>query len=80
VERLVGKKQSKLACPAVNLESRVIFRAGVHGRSVERVHDLSGIRQPFTLGKWFTLAPDGAPLVLRNTSLEEIYVLNLAPR
>jgi Tol biopolymer transport system component len=54
-----------------------IIRVSVPEGRAERFLDLSAIRQPETLGQWFTLAPDGAPLVLRNTILQEIYSMTL---
>jgi Tol biopolymer transport system component/DNA-binding winged helix-turn-helix (wHTH) protein len=58
-------------------EERAIYRVAVPDGRAERFLDLSGIRQPDTLGQWFALAPDGAPLILRYSSLQEIYSMTL---
>lgn len=61
-------------------EDRAIYRVAVPDGRAERFLDLSAVRQPDPLGQWFALAPDGAPLILRNTSLQEIYSMSLHMR
>ena len=65
---------------SVSDKDRAIVRVSVPEGRAELFLDLSAVRQPDTLGQWFALAPDGAPLILRNTSLKEIYSMTLHMR
>lgn len=65
---------------SISENDRAIYRFAVPGGRAERLLDLSPVRQPDPLYQWFGLAPDGAPLVLRNTSLQEIYTMTLHMR
>jgi len=58
-----------------------IFRIRLSDRKLERVVGLQNIRraQSFT-GWWMGIAPDGSPMVLRDTSIEEVYALGFQPR
>lgn len=54
-----------------------IYRVDVRReRRVREVVDL-GTSSAETLGEWFTLAPDDSPLVLRDTSIRNLYELEL---
>jgi Tol biopolymer transport system component len=54
-----------------------IFRIRMTDRHQERVAGLGQIRRsPGVMGWWMGLAPDNAPLVLRDTSIQEIYALD----
>jgi len=65
---------------SISDKDRAIVRVSVPEARTERFLDLAAIRQPDTLGQWFALAPGGAPLLLRNTSLQEIYSMTLHMR
>ena len=54
-----------------------IYRVGVNGKSPELVLPLDSLRLKETHGAWFTLTPEDQPLLLRDTSAEEIYALTL---
>jgi len=48
------------------------------GPNVEKVASLAGVeRGPFFLGDWIGLAPDDAPLAVRNSTIEDIYAWDL---
>ena len=50
-----------------------IFRIRMTDRKLERVVSLKDIRRSEgVMGWWMGLTPDGAPMVLRDTSIEEI--------
>jgi len=54
-----------------------IFRIRVSDRKLERVAGLKDIRRAQSVsGWWMGLTPDGSPMVLRDTSIEEIYALD----
>ncbi len=54
-----------------------IHRVGLHDRKVALVSSLQDVRLAQSLGEWFGLAPDDSPLVLRDTSIQEIYALDV---
>lgn len=54
-----------------------IFRVGVTRRRPELVVSPTGLDEAHSLGRWFALAPDDAPLLLRDTSIREIFSLTL---
>jgi len=54
-----------------------IFRVRLKDRKVENVLKVNGIHVMQTLGRWFGLAPDDSPLILRDASVTEIYALEL---
>jgi hypothetical protein len=55
-----------------------VFRLRVSDRSLEKVATLRNVRRAWgNLGWWLGLSPDDAPIVLRDTSIEEIYSLNV---
>jgi Tol biopolymer transport system component/DNA-binding winged helix-turn-helix (wHTH) protein len=48
---------------------------------VEKVANLAGVeRGPFFMGDWIGLAPDDSPLVIRNSTIEDIYAWDLISR
>lgn len=54
-----------------------VFRIRLSNRRLERVVGLREIRRSQgVMGWWMGLTPDGSPMVLRDTSIEEIYVLD----
>jgi Tol biopolymer transport system component len=54
-----------------------IYRLRLSDRGVERIAALKDIRRSFNImGWWMGLTPDGSPMVLRDTSIEEIYALD----
>jgi Tol biopolymer transport system component len=54
-----------------------IFRIRMSDRQLERVVGLGDIRRsPGVMGWWMGLTPEGLPMVLRDTSIEEIYALD----
>jgi Tol biopolymer transport system component/DNA-binding winged helix-turn-helix (wHTH) protein len=54
-----------------------IFRVSVTARQAELVAALKNLSEAETLGRFFTLAPDDTPLLLRDTSITEVYSLRL---
>jgi DNA-binding winged helix-turn-helix (wHTH) protein/Tol biopolymer transport system component len=55
-----------------------VYRVTVAGgQNPEQVLDLKRVPLADTLGQWFTLAPDGSALLLRDTSIRKIYALTL---
>ena len=54
-----------------------IFRVSLSRRQPELVVSPHGLDEVHSLGRWFTLTPDDAPLLLRDTSIREIYSLSL---
>jgi Tol biopolymer transport system component len=58
-----------------------IYRLRLSDRSIERVADLNDVRRSFgDMGWWMGITPDGSPMVLRDTSIEEIYALDFDSR
>ena len=58
-----------------------IYRLRLSDRSIERVTSLKGVRRSFSdMGWWTGVTPDGSPMVLRDTSIEEIYALDFSGR
>ena len=57
-----------------------IGRVRVSDRRVEQLVNLRGHDQLWTLDTWLGLAPDDAPLLLRDVSIEEVYALDIAER
>jgi Tol biopolymer transport system component len=54
-----------------------IYRLRLRDQAIERVASLKDVRRSFnSMGWWMGLTPDGSPMVLRDTSIEEIYVLD----
>ena len=54
-----------------------IFRADIRTRQPEMVVALKDLDEAETMGRFFTLAPNDTPIVLRDTSIGEIYSLSL---
>ena len=53
-----------------------IFRFRVSDRHMERVAGLQNVRRsPGVMGWWMGLTPDDAPMILRDTSIQEVYAL-----
>ena len=46
-------------------------------RKLERWADLRGFPRGGFFGPWLGITPEGSPLLLKDTSIEEIYRLNL---
>jgi Tol biopolymer transport system component/DNA-binding winged helix-turn-helix (wHTH) protein len=54
-----------------------IFRIRMSDRRIERVAGLRDVRRsPGVMGWWMGLTPDGSPMILRDTSIQEIYALD----
>jgi Tol biopolymer transport system component len=53
-----------------------IFRVGIHDHKVERVASLEKSQFTGNSGFWLGLAPDDSPLLLRDTSIVEVYGLD----
>jgi len=53
-----------------------IFRVGIHDHKVERVAGLEEFQFTGDPSEWVGLAPDDSPLMLRDTSIQEIYALD----
>jgi hypothetical protein len=54
-----------------------IFRVSLNRRRPELIVSPTSLDEGPYLGRWFTLTPDDAPLLLRDTSIREIYSLTL---
>jgi hypothetical protein len=53
------------------------FRIRISDRKLERLVSLKGVRQYWgDFGSWTGLAPDDSPLLVRDTSSQEIYALD----
>jgi len=63
-------------CRSANNELRLDDDASDPGLGAERVADLKELRRSFNIMDWWMgLAPNGSPMVLRDTSIEEIDAL-----
>lgn len=57
------------------------FRIRISDRKLERLVSLKGVRRFWgELGQWTGLAPDDSPLLVRDTSSQEIYALDFEER
>ncbi|NYF79571.1 winged helix-turn-helix domain-containing protein [Granulicella arctica] len=54
-----------------------LYRIPMDDRKLERWADLRGFPRGGFFGPWLGITPDGSPLLLKDTSIEEIYRLNL---
>jgi Tol biopolymer transport system component/DNA-binding winged helix-turn-helix (wHTH) protein len=54
-----------------------LYRISMDSRKLERWADLRGLPRGGFYGPWLGITPDGSPLLLRDTSIEEIYRLDL---
>jgi Tol biopolymer transport system component len=54
-----------------------IYRVSMDDHKLERWADLHGFPRGGFFGPWLGITPDGAPLLLKDASIEEIYRLNL---
>jgi Tol biopolymer transport system component len=60
----------------LSLDERAIFRFTLAGRRREKVADLGGVEPTAPwMAAWMGLDPDDRPLVLRNTGVSDLYVL-----
>ena len=58
-----------------------IYRLRLSDRSIERITSINDVRRSYNdMGWWMGITPDGSPMVLRDTSIEEIYALDLVGR
>ena len=56
-----------------------VFRVRVSDDKLERFRTLAGLRRaesPILTWPWMGLAPDGSPLLVRDTGSQEIYALD----
>lgn len=53
------------------------YRIGVADRKIQKIADMSGINTIGVSGGWTAFDPKGNPFILRNTSLNEIYALDV---
>jgi serine/threonine protein kinase len=59
-------------------ENPAFYRVRVADRKLERIADLKGFRRVvFAWIPWSSITPDGAPLLLRDISSQEVYALDL---
>jgi Tol biopolymer transport system component/DNA-binding winged helix-turn-helix (wHTH) protein len=56
----------------------LLYRIPLNTRKLERWADLRGVPRGGFYGPWLGITPDGVPLLLKDTSIEEVYRLNLA--
>jgi Tol biopolymer transport system component/DNA-binding winged helix-turn-helix (wHTH) protein len=54
-----------------------LYRIPMDSRKLERWADLRGFARGGYYGPWLGITPDGSPLLLKDTSIEEIYRLDL---
>jgi Tol biopolymer transport system component/DNA-binding winged helix-turn-helix (wHTH) protein len=54
-----------------------LYRISIDSRKLERWADLRGFPRGGFYGPWLGITPDGSPLLLKDTSIEEIYRLNV---
>jgi serine/threonine protein kinase/Tol biopolymer transport system component len=64
----------------VDVQDPAIYRVSRVGGKLEQVASLKGFRRTSVVSPTMNLAPDDSPVLLRNTGIEEIYVLNLVPQ
>jgi Tol biopolymer transport system component len=58
-------------------ENPAFYRVRVADRKLERIADLKGFRRVvFAWIPWSGVTPDGAPLLLRDISSQEVYALD----
>lgn len=58
-------------------ENRAFYRVRIADRKLERLADLKGLRRVVLFGiSWSGITPDGSPLLLRDTSSQEVYALD----
>ena len=56
---------------------RTIWRIDIESGDIETVAEMGNTRTSWTrIGLWVGVDPDGAPLVLRDTSIQHIYKLD----
>jgi Tol biopolymer transport system component len=61
----------------LSLDERAIFRFTLAGRRLEKVADLGSVEPTAPwMAAWMGLDPDDRPLVLRNTGVSDLYVLD----
>jgi Tol biopolymer transport system component/DNA-binding winged helix-turn-helix (wHTH) protein len=58
-------------------EVTTVYRVAIARRKPEIVVKPKGFPQAQTLGKWFALAPDDSPLLLRDASVNEVFALRM---
>ena len=56
-------------------DNPAVLRVGLNDRAVEPITDLRNVPMTGFLGPWLGLTPDGSPLVLRDSSSQDIYEL-----
>jgi Tol biopolymer transport system component/DNA-binding winged helix-turn-helix (wHTH) protein len=54
-----------------------LYRIPIKSRKLERWADLRGFPRGGFYGPWLGITPDGSPILLKDTSIEEIYRLDL---
>jgi serine/threonine protein kinase/Tol biopolymer transport system component len=64
----------------IDVQDPAIYRVSRVGSKLEQVASLKGFRRTSVVAPTMNLAPDDSPVLLRNTGIEEIYVLNLVPQ
>jgi hypothetical protein len=58
-------------------EDRAFYRVRLADRKLERLADLKSLRRVVLFGlSWSGITPDGSPLLLRDTSSQEVYALD----
>ena len=65
------------AVVGLSLDERALFRFTLAGRRLEKVADLGAVEPTAPwMAAWMGLDPDDRPLVLRNTGVSDLYVLD----
>ena len=57
----------------------MLYRVRVADGRLEPWANLTGLHRGGYFSPWLGMTPDGAPLLLRDTTIEEIYELSLNP-
>jgi Tol biopolymer transport system component len=60
-----------------NTAARALYRVELRDGKVERVFSLGDLKMVGQFGPWFGLMPDDTPIVLRDTSVQEVYALDV---
>ena len=73
-----SKDSNYIYFDTVDVQDPAIYRVRRVDGKLEQLASLKGFRRTHILTSSMNLTPDGSPVLLRNTGIEEIYALNLA--
>ena len=75
-----SKDDSHISFNTIDAQEPAIYRVGRTNGKLEQIASLKGFRMSSVIFPTVNLAPDGSPVLLRDTGIEEIYALDLAAR